>query len=63
MTNHGRTAAYWVLLIATGARFVVEAARAWFAAPALGWVIVLGGLGQIAGLGIYFWTMWPRIRR
>lgn len=55
-------AAYWVLLIATAGRFVAEAAKAWFVTPALGWLVVLGGLGQIAGLAIYFWTMWPRIR-
>lgn len=55
-------AAYWVLLFATGGRFVAEAARAWSTAPWLGWIVVLGGLGQIAGLAIYFWTMWPRIR-
>lgn len=55
-------AAYWVLLISTAARFVAESARAWFVEPALGWVVVIGGFGQIAGLAIYFWTMWPRIR-
>lgn len=55
-------AAYWVLLLATGGRFVAEAVRAWSTAPWLGWIVVLGGLGQIAGLAIYFWTMWPRIR-
>ena len=55
-------AAYWVLLIATGGRFVAEAARAWVVTPALGWIVVLGGFGQITGLALYFWTMWPRIR-
>lgn len=55
-------AAYWVLLIATGIRFVAEVARAWSDAPALRWIVVVGGLGQILGLAIYFWTMWPRIR-
>lgn len=55
-------AAYWVLLVATAGRFVAEASRAWSVAPWLGWIVVLGGLGQIAGLAIYFWTMWPRIR-
>jgi len=55
-------AAYWVLVVATGGRFGAEAARAWFTTPVLGWVVVLGGLGQILGLAISFWTMWPRIR-
>lgn len=55
-------AAYWILLTATLGRFLAEAARGWWTAPALGWVVVLGGLGQIAGLGLYFWSMWGRIR-
>jgi hypothetical protein len=55
-------AAYWLLLIATAARFLAEAARAWTDAPLLPWIIVAGGLGQIAGIGVYFWTMWGRIR-
>ncbi|HSG47471.1 MAG TPA: hypothetical protein VLA43_06665 [Longimicrobiales bacterium] len=55
-------AAYWILLASTAGRFVAEAARAWADAPWLGWVVVLGGLGQVLGLGVYFWTMWPRIR-
>lgn len=55
-------AAYWMLLAATGLRFLGEFAQAWNRAPWMGWVVVLGGLGQIAGLGLYFWTMWTRIR-
>lgn len=55
-------AAYWVLLVATSGRFVAEAARAWSDAVPLAWIVVAGGCGQIVGLGIYFWTMWPRIR-
>lgn len=55
-------AAYWVLMPSTLGRFVAEASRAWVEAPWLGWVVVLGGVGQAVGLGIYFWTMWTRIR-
>lgn len=55
-------AAYWILLVSTLSRFIAEAARASIAAPALGWIVVAAGLGQIAGLALYFWTMWGRIR-
>jgi heme/copper-type cytochrome/quinol oxidase subunit 1 len=55
-------AAYWLLALSTGARFLAEASRAWIAADGLRWVVVAGGLGQVAGLALYFWTMWSRIR-
>lgn len=55
-------AAYWILLAATLSRFVSESARAWVTSGWLGWVVVLGGVGQAIGLGLYFWTMWTRIR-
>ena len=55
-------AAYWILFPATLIRFLAEAARAWVDGTWLGWVVVLGGLGQVAGLVLYFWTMWGRIR-
>jgi heme/copper-type cytochrome/quinol oxidase subunit 1 len=54
--------AYWVLTVATTARVAGEAARAWWGADFLPWVVVIGGLGQILGVAIYFHAMWPRIR-
>lgn len=56
------TASYWILAAATLARFLAEAARAWSREGWLAWVVVLSGLGQILGLGLYFHSMWPRIR-
>lgn len=55
-------ASYWILFVATAARFVAEAGRAWIDSVALGWVVVFGGLGQVVGLLFYFWVMWTRIR-
>jgi hypothetical protein len=55
-------AAYWILLLGTGSRFVGEIARVWSDSRLLAWVVVLSGLSQILGLGIYFWAMWTRIR-
>lgn len=53
---------YWVLVIATASRFIAELMRAWSDSRTLAWIVVLGGFGQVVGLAIYFWTMWPRIR-
>jgi cbb3-type cytochrome oxidase subunit 1 len=55
-------AAYWVLTISTGGRFVLEVGRTWFDPGWLPLAVVVAGFGQAAGLGIYFWTMWTRIR-
>jgi uncharacterized membrane protein YidH (DUF202 family) len=55
-------AAYWVLLASSLARFVGEALRSGSHERWLAWMVVIGGAGQAAGLFIYFWTMWTRIR-
>jgi heme/copper-type cytochrome/quinol oxidase subunit 1 len=54
--------AYWILLVSTLARFVGEMLRAWHFGGWIGWVVVMGGVGQAAGLLLFFWTMWTRIR-
>jgi hypothetical protein len=55
-------AAYWVLTAATVIRIAAEASRAWTTHSWQPWLIVGGGVGQAAGVGLYFWTMWSRIR-
>ncbi|HEU0301819.1 MAG TPA: hypothetical protein VFR37_20360 [Longimicrobium sp.] len=55
-------AAYWVLTVGTALRIAGEVSRAWTTQPWQPWTIVLGGAGQAAGIGLYFWTMWSRIR-
>ena len=54
--------AYWLLTIGTLARVVGELARPHVDARMLRWVIVLCGLAQTAGLLVFFYTIWSRIR-
>lgn len=55
-------AAYWLLTVGTAVRVAGELARATSAARWLAWPVVLAGFAQIAGLLLFFLTMWPRIR-
>jgi cbb3-type cytochrome oxidase subunit 1 len=55
-------AAYWILLAATGGRFLGEVLRAWYSEAWLAWLVVAGGVGQAVGIGLFFVTMWSRIR-
>ena len=57
-------AAYWLVTLGTAGRVAGELARglSGSAAAWLRWSIVLGGAMQVAGLGIFFYTMWSRIR-
>ncbi|HEY8485090.1 MAG TPA: hypothetical protein VIL13_10795 [Longimicrobiales bacterium] len=55
-------AAYWLLALGTGVRLLAEVLRAWFGGGWLAYGVVAGGVGQAAGLAVYFWTMWSRIR-
>jgi heme/copper-type cytochrome/quinol oxidase subunit 1 len=54
--------AYWILLLSTTMRFVLEVARAWTDAWPVRILVLVGGLGQVAGLALYFFSMWSRIR-
>lgn len=53
---------YWILMPATLLRFVLEMARVWTNDGAVRALVLVAGLGQAAGLGLYFFTMWSRIR-
>jgi heme/copper-type cytochrome/quinol oxidase subunit 1 len=55
-------AAYWLLTIGTASRVAGELARAYSAALWLRSAVVIGGLAQFAGIALFFFTMWPRIR-
>jgi heme/copper-type cytochrome/quinol oxidase subunit 1 len=54
--------AYWLLVTGTTARIAGELARPGSDALWLRVAIVIAGLFQIAGLAVYFFTMWSRIR-
>jgi peptidoglycan biosynthesis protein MviN/MurJ (putative lipid II flippase) len=49
-------------LCGTLLRVAAEIARAWNALSLLAWPVLLGGIAQVAGLLLYVWTMWYRIR-
>ena len=55
-------AAYWLLTIGTAARVAGELARGYSAALWLRSTVVSGGVAQFAGIALFFFTMWPRIR-
>jgi heme/copper-type cytochrome/quinol oxidase subunit 1 len=55
--------AYWLLTVSTATRFLSEASSTSAApGPLHRWVTVLAGLGQVAGLGVFFYNLLPRIR-
>ncbi len=55
-------ASYWLLLLGTSGRFVAEVTHVWLDMNFLRWLVIAGGISQAAGLGVFMWTMWSRIR-
>lgn len=55
-------AAYWLVAGGTAVRVCGELARTLLASIWLRWGVVTGGFAQIAGLVVFFYTLWPRIR-
>ena len=55
-------AAYWLLTAGTGGRVLGELLRPAVPDLWLRWSVVLLGFAQIAGLLVFFHTMWSRIR-
>jgi heme/copper-type cytochrome/quinol oxidase subunit 1 len=54
--------AYWLLAVGTAGRVAGELARPTVPALWLRWSVVLLGFAQIAGILLFFYTMWGRIR-
>lgn len=55
-------AAYWLVTGGTAVRVAGELGRMASARAWLRWTVVAGGFAQIAGLVLFFYTVWPRIR-
>jgi heme/copper-type cytochrome/quinol oxidase subunit 1 len=55
-------AAYWLLTVGTAVRVVGELLRVSSSALWLRLLVVASGLIQIAGILVFFFTMWSRIR-
>lgn len=54
--------AYWLLTIGTATRIAGELARIELTSLSIRWIVVLASFAQIAGIGLFFYTMWSRIR-
>jgi uncharacterized protein involved in response to NO len=55
-------AAYWLVTLGTAGRVLGELLRPAVTATWLRWAVVLTGLAQVAGIALFFFTMWTRIR-
>ena len=55
-------AAYWLVTLGTAGRVLGELLRPAVTATWLRWAVVLLGFAQIAGIAVFFFTMWTRIR-
>jgi hypothetical protein len=56
------SAAWWLVTVGTGVRVAGELARIWPVEHWVAWAIVAGGMAQLAGVALFFHTLWPRIR-
>jgi heme/copper-type cytochrome/quinol oxidase subunit 1 len=54
--------AYWMITSGTAVRLITEIMRDYSSSSMLRWIVVLSSFGQIAGIGLFFYTMWSRIR-
>ena len=55
-------AAYWLVTAGTGVRVAGEVVRSGTDGGVLRLMVVAGGLAQVLGIGLFFATMWTRIR-
>lgn len=55
-------AAYWLVTVGTAARIVGELARPYTNTLAVRIATLAAGVFQVVGIGVFFYTMWHRIR-
>ncbi len=55
-------AVYWVMTLSTALRAAAEMLLAYTGKPPVGWLIIVGGLGQVAGAILFVANMWVRVR-
>jgi heme/copper-type cytochrome/quinol oxidase subunit 1 len=55
--------AWWLVTSGTALRLGSELLRSGIDAPLLRWAVVAAALSQVSGVGVFFWTMWSRIRQ
>jgi cbb3-type cytochrome oxidase subunit 1 len=55
-------AVYWIMTLATAVRAAAELSAPYWAATVPRLLIVVGGLGQLAGAALFVVNMWPRVR-
>lgn len=53
---------WWAMTLGTILRVGGELGRGWSQAPGLRAAVVAGALLQVAGIGLFFHTMWSRVR-
>lgn len=53
---------YWLLTLGTAARFVAELLPRASHSAWPGWIVIAASASQTAAIGMFFFTMWSRIR-
>lgn len=54
--------AYWSVATGTALRIAGEIGRSSSGATWLRWLVVVSSLAQVAGMALFFFTMWSRVR-
>jgi heme/copper-type cytochrome/quinol oxidase subunit 1 len=61
-TPRAAEAAYWLVTVGTAARIAGELARPYTNAMEVRVATLVAGVLQVAGIAVFFYTMWSRIR-